>query len=72
MEAASRTSVKVSCRQRLVLDQWPCVARIEKRILSAAMLLAGVVATPVPTEKFEAFLKAERGIWRDVIGGLGL
>lgn len=36
------------------------------------MLLAGVVATPVPTEKFEAFLKAERGIWRDVIGGLGL
>jgi hypothetical protein len=29
------------------------------RIVSAAMLLA-------------AFLKAERGTWRDVIGGLGL
>jgi tripartite-type tricarboxylate transporter receptor subunit TctC len=32
----------------------------------------GVIAMPVPTEKFDAFLRTERGMWREVISGLGM
>jgi tripartite-type tricarboxylate transporter receptor subunit TctC len=32
----------------------------------------GAIAMPVPTERFDAFVKRERGTWRDLIGGLAL
>jgi len=59
MEAASQSSVKVSCLQPLFLDRRSCVGRIECALFR-------------PLCCSQAFLKAERGIWHDVIGGLGL
>jgi tripartite-type tricarboxylate transporter receptor subunit TctC len=32
----------------------------------------GAIAIPVPTERFDAFVKRERGTWRDLISGLAL
>jgi tripartite-type tricarboxylate transporter receptor subunit TctC len=32
----------------------------------------GAIAMPVPTEQFDAFVKRERGTWRDLISGLKL
>jgi tripartite-type tricarboxylate transporter receptor subunit TctC len=32
----------------------------------------GAVARPVPTEQFDAFIKSERNMWRELINGLGL
>jgi tripartite-type tricarboxylate transporter receptor subunit TctC len=32
----------------------------------------GAIAMPVPTEQFDAFVKRERGTWRDLINGLKL
>ena len=32
----------------------------------------GAIAVPVPTERFDAFVKRERGTWRDLISGLAL
>ena len=32
----------------------------------------GAIASPLPTEKFDAFIMRERAMWRDVIRSLGL
>jgi tripartite-type tricarboxylate transporter receptor subunit TctC len=59
---------------RPVVDQLAAEVRRITELPEVAdnLRAVGAVGRPVPTEQFDAFIRGERGMWRELINGLGL